>query len=139
MYNYINTFKDFSTEYYNDFKESDFPKKLEFNKPFKLVFKLHHIVPGSNKIFLKYVLDSKQPESNNPYKGNLPEAITVDIGITYLDTGKTKIYITIVGGNRNWWSFSYEQKTIKDIEKTEYVLNKTSLDKIVKALNKYSN
>ena len=135
---YINSFKDFSTEYYNTFKESDFPKILRFNKPSKLEFKLHHIIPGSNKIFLKYELNSKQPGENNPYGGDLPEAITIDIGITYKDDQTTKMYITIVGGNRSWWTFSYENKKIKDIEKSEYTLDKKSLNKIITTLNKYS-
>lgn len=137
-HNYISNFKDFSTEYYNIFKESDFPKKLEFTEPFKLSFEYHHLIPGSNKIFLKYLLSSDQPQPDNPYSGDMPEEMTMDIGITYKDDGTTKMYVIIVGGNREWWGFTYENKTIKDFESTEYKMSKKSLDKLIKALNKYS-
>jgi|AntRauTorcE11897_2_1112592.scaffolds.fasta_scaffold27313_2 hypothetical protein len=138
MNNYIiNNFKAFSTEYYDSFKESDFPKTIEFNKPYKIKFKKSHLVAGSNKFYLVYVLEGGQPQDNNPYSGDIPEKITIDVGFTYKEEG-TKIYVTIIGGVRNWYGFSYEDKKVKDIEVTEYKLTKGSKDKLIKSLNKYS-
>lgn len=135
-YKYLNDFENFSTNYYDNFKESDFPKKMEFKSPFKMKYDLVELIPGANKIFLKYDLQ-KQPELNNPYSGDMPEGMSIDIGITYKEEG-TKIYVTIVGGNRSWWSFTFEDGKVKDFEKTKFELDKKSYNKLIACLKKYS-
>lgn len=133
----IKTFENFSTDYYGQFKLKEFPKKLNFTNP-KMTYELMEIVPGSNKIHITYQMTSDQPEKDNPYSGDYPDKISVDIGITYKESN-TKIYVTIVGGNRVWWSFSYEKGEIKDIEKGDIKLTKSSTSKIISVLNKYSS
>lgn len=49
-----------------------------------------------------------------------------------------RIYVTIIGGNRTWWSFSYEDGKMKDIEKSDYELSKSSFKSIEKLIKKYS-
>ena len=85
----------------------------------------------------KFELSSDQPKKDNPYSGDIPIFVTMEIGITYKEEG-TKIYVTITGGNRTWWSFSYEDKEVKDIETSKYELSKSSIGSIKKIMRKYS-
>lgn len=134
---YLSRFENFSTDYYLNFNEDDFPKSLSFENP-QMVFSLTEIIPGSNKIFIKYIMESDQPGIKNPYSGDMSEEVTIDIGITYKESN-TKMYITIIGGNRSWWSFSYECGIVEDIETSDIKLSDNSIKELISVLSKYSS
>jgi len=132
---HIYKYDNFSLDYYTGFKKSDFPKSISLSKPCKVNYKLTEVVAGSNKVYIKYILDSKQPDSDNPYKGNVPEYLNIDIGFTYIGN-KTKAYVTIVNGARHIATFSYYESEIDSIEETDYRLSRKTMNSLKKALKK---
>jgi len=130
--------ENISVEYYNDFDIKDFPEVISFSEPFDVEYKRTKLIPGGNQISLRYDLESEQPESDNPYKGDIPEIVTIEISITYSDS-VIKSYVTINGGNRTWKSFSYENGIIEDIETTDVRISDKTDQDIKHILKKYSN
>lgn len=139
MYKYISDFKNYSTNFYIEFKESDIPLNIEFKEPHILKYKYQYHSLSSNKITIYYTLESEQPQKDKSYIGDIVEKISIDIAITYKENNATKFYVTIVGGNNVWWSFSYECNTILDIDPPQHIMNKKTLDNIIKVLDKHSN
>lgn len=131
------TESDSSTDFYNNFSTDDFPEVIKFDNP-KVKYKRTKLIPGSNQVFLWFDLDSEQPDKDNPYSGDVTDIVTIEIKITYKEDNKTKIFVTVIGGNNVWRSFSYENKVIKDIEVSDYNLSKKSFNDIIRVLNKYS-
>lgn len=127
---------DQSTEYYTEFSIDDFPEVITFDNP-KATYKRTKLIPGSNKVLLRYDLDSEQPDKDNPYSGDITEIVTVEIDITYKEN-ITKSFVNIIGGNNIWRTFSYEGKSISDIEVTDNKLSEKSFNDIIKILDKYS-
>lgn len=143
----IEKFEDFKTvdntnsntnsrDYYLDFDITNFPNELSFDNPSNVKYKRTKLIPGSNKIYLRFDLDSEQPDINNPYAGTIPEIVNVDIGIVY-NNDVPKIYVTIIGGNRTWYSFSFENDMISEIEKTDIKLTSSSLNDLKNILKIY--
>lgn len=138
---YLKNFENYSTEFYLDFKKSDFPKILEFIEP-KSKYKMLDFIPGMNKVTITYTLESK-PKEDNPYKGTLPDMMQMDISATYNmgyeNKGETKMHVKITGGAQTWYEISYTKgKIIKDENPNYKKLNKNTLNNIKKILKKYS-
>jgi hypothetical protein len=134
---YIKRFENFSTDYYDKFSIKDFPSEIEFSEPFNVVYKQTKLVPNSNNIILRFDLESEQPEKDNPYSGDIPEIVKIDIGITY-NNETTKIYVSIDGGNRTWWAFTYENGMIENTIETDVKLSDKSYGELIEVLKKYS-
>ena len=126
-----------STGYYDNFSESDFMEYFCLSEP-DLKYKRTKLVPGSNKIFLRFDLEDEQP-MDNPYKAEKSEIITVDIGITY-DMGgiSKKSFVTIKLGAKDVWTFSWENGLMSDILTTDVKISDGTITSLKKILFKYS-
>ena len=128
-------YEENSSDYYNDFNIQDFPSTMKFVNP-ELIYKQTKLIPGANKISLRYDLDSEQPEKNNPYSGDVPEMVTVEVDINY-NNNTPRMLFTINGGSRTWYSYSVENGVKSDIETTEMELSDDTIKKLDKISNVY--
>jgi hypothetical protein len=131
---------NYSLEYYKKFKESDFPKTLTFSNP-KATYKRVAFVPGSNKVFMDYRLDSKDPNRDNSYEGSIPEQVRFNFSVTYDMTDKkekTKCFVKIEAGTLTWLEFDYEDGEIDYMDVKRAKLTTKSFSDIKKILKKYS-
>lgn len=142
---YIKNYSEFlkenvSTEYYLDFSKDKFPNIIEITDPNKLKYKFIDSVLGSNSFTLRYSLEDNK--ESNPYKGSAPDLMVIEIGFSYkkdYESGKEncKSFVTIKGGSRVWWSFSFEDNERRDINDKEITLSNKSLNSIISILKKY--
>jgi hypothetical protein len=131
-----------STEYYKEFNIEDFPKVINITSPEVIKYEFIEDVLGSNKFTLRYSLVDH--DKNNPYKGDAPNSMRIDVGISYKKDYKTgnknnKIFVSVYGGNREWWSFSYENGNIRDINNKEIEISEEDVKSFISALDKFSN
>lgn len=137
---YLENYDNYSRDYYDRFNSEDFPEKLVFDSPDKVVYKKTKLIPGSNFVQLQYDIHSDQPNEDNPYQGNVPPILRIEFGVTYSSSNEseTKIYFTINGGSRSWLSFSVEDGRLKTIEESKWKLSSKSFGEVKKLINKYS-
>lgn len=131
---------NYSLDYYDKFKESDFPKKLIFIDP-KATYKMVNFVPGSNKVYMEFELDSKDTNKDNSYKGSIADQVRMTFSVTYNMTDKkekTKCFVRIEGGSLTWLEFDYEDGEIDYMDQKRAKLSTKSFNDIKKILKKYS-
>lgn len=143
--NYIKKFESYnsesdSREYYNEFRESDFPTELKFTEP-KSTYKRVSFVLGSNKVFMEFELDSKDPNADNTYSGTIPDFVRMHFSVTYdmsEKKQKAKCFVRIEGGSLTWLDFDYENGKIDYMDVERAKLSSASFSTIKKILKKYS-
>lgn len=128
-----------STDYYENFEKSDFPDFLKFDNP-KSEYELVDYIFNSNSVHITYNLSSDQPESDNPYMGNIPDIMTLDFSITYDmgDNESTSCFLKIISGSQVWLEFSFKDGEYKYSDITKCELSTETNDIIKKLINKYS-
>jgi len=134
---YLQTFENHSVDFYSNFSILDFPEMLYLSEPNKVKYKRANLVPGANKISLKYDLDSEQPDKNNPYSGDIPEIVTLEIEVFY-NNDVPKILFTMNGGSRCWYSFSSNMGVIEFSQESDVSLDNKTLSAFNKIIRKYS-
>jgi len=130
-----------SVEYFKEFSIEKFPKKIVINHPDKMEYEFLEDVLGSNHFTLRYSLVDH--DKDNPYAGSAPDSMKIVVGISYNYDYKTgeknnKIFVSLQGGTREWWSFSYENGKIREIDPKEVEIRKSDLNKIMKAVKSFS-
>lgn len=128
-----------STDYYLNFDESIFPKEISFDDP-KSNYKSVKFIPKMNSVYISYELDS-EVDSNNPYKGTIPDILTFEFSVTYDMNNKQdkSLFVSIISGSQTWLEFSYKNDEIEYIDEPKCKLSSVSEKEIKDILKKYSS
>ena len=135
---YIKKFEDHSsTEFYLDFKKSDFLEVIKFDEP-KLEYEIKEFIPSMNSVKIIYDKTSNY-DDGNPYTGDIPGTLVVDFSVTYeMGNQSTTSFFKITSGSQSWLEFSYSDGEFDYMDITKCKLSKESDELIKKILNKYS-
>lgn len=135
---YIKKFEDHSsTDFYLNFKKSDFLDVIKFDDP-KSKYKMIKFIPSMNSVQVVYELDS-EINDDNPYKGDISDILTINFSVTYEMNNQSKTcFFKIISGNQTWLEFSYSNGEFSYIDIIKCELSIESNEEIKKLLNKYS-